>query len=91
MIRVDVEVGLVADRPETVTCEECGGPVPVAPRGALPKRHAPGKCVIPDPAPEPTEPDPALEPTERKVQIAPYMYELYSDGQLVGQFEGFAG
>jgi hypothetical protein len=47
--------------------------------------------VIPDPAPEPTEPDPAPEPTERKVQIAPYMYELYSDGQLVGQFEGFAG
>jgi len=89
----------MAERPETIECDQCGGPVDVAPRGALPKRHAPGKCDTPpdadtDPDTTPAEdPEPAAPtgPVVTRVQVAPYAYEMYSDGVLVGRFEGCAG
>lgn len=85
----------MSDRPLTVSCVDCGGPVLVKPSGRIPIRHTLG-CPTPaavTPAPVETTvdtdvPAPAGDhasdhrPLETAVQIAPYRWRAPS-GEIV--------
>lgn len=86
----------MSDRPSTVPCDRCGGPVPVKASGRIPVRHTLGCPTVFPPgqtatqaasqaavdAEAATAETVVARPVEQAVQISPYRWRLPS-GEVV--------